>query len=170
VKLRDNNDLLSLYEEYYNVFYQTPHKEQDYIELNEEIPPNLECFTSNAVRFPKSIKWLFDNWEIIDSCLKRIIEELIVSLEGYWIWIFGFVDQQSTDSFKKVYQNDSIFLNDKKLWSSATRSPHEKKWTNFTRGKRKSRPLIDENHPDLYWNNNTIDISSPFVYSIQDHL
>jgi len=169
-ELRNNEVLLSLYEEYYNVFYQTPHKEQDYIELNEEIPSNLEFFTSNAVRFPKSIKWLLENWEVIDSCLKRIIEELIVTLEGYWIWIFGFVDQQSTNSFKKVYQNDSIFLNDKKLWSSATRSPHEKKWTKFTKGKRKSRPLIDENHPDLYWNNNTIDISSPFVYSIQDHL
>ena len=98
-----------------------------------------------------------------------VIEELMEIMQGYWIWIFGIVNQDSAAHFKRVYQNDWISYEGNKIWTSAMRSPHEKKWYNYKDGRRVSKPEIHgDDHPHLYWNNNTIDIATEWVYPIKD--
>ena len=108
---------------------------------------------------------MIKNWKTVQTTLNDAINDLMELLKGFWIWVFGFVDQQSAKYFEKVYQNDYISSNGQRIWNSATRSPHEKKWTNYKKGKRRSEPEIaGDDHPHLYWNNNTIDVGSKWVY------
>ncbi len=169
--IRDDNDFLNLYENYYNIWEHTSNKRADFIPITQEVPENLQRFTFNSTLFPESITWVINNWDRIQNCLDNMINQLMEFLEDFWIWVFGFIDQASTNYFERVYQNDRIVYDSSTIWSSATRSPHEKKWTDFQKGKRKSEPNIaGDEHPHLYWNNNTIDVSSEFVYAVNDRL
>lgn len=169
--LQNDTDFLNLYQNYYDNWESTSNSVDQFIRINDELPENLKKYTLDSTRFPRSIQWLIQNWSDIETCLDEIINELLVSLAGFWIWIFGFINQESALHFEKVYQNDGINFNGKRIWSSATRSPHEKKWTDYQSGKRKTRPtIIGDDHPHLYWNNNTIDVSSNWVYAIRDQL
>ena len=169
--LNENSRLLELYLSYYQYWENSSNKRNNFIKLNKTIPEQLREFTQKSHEYPESILWLIDNWEQINNCINNIIDELMKDLLGYWVWIFGIVNQDSSKYFEKVYQNDWIDFNGTKLWNSATRSPHEKKWTNYKIRKRKSKPIIaGDDHPDLYWNNNTIDIASEWVYAIHDNL
>ncbi|MBD3192838.1 MAG: hypothetical protein GF308_19520 [Candidatus Heimdallarchaeota archaeon] len=167
--LKDNRELLMLYREYYQNWENTQNKREDFVTIKSKIPKKLSEFIVEEERYPESIDWLISHWDEIKSCLEKITEELSEYLVGYWIWLFGVVDHYSAKHFIKVYQNDKISYDGKTLWSSATRSPHEKKWTNYKKGRRKSKPRIaGDDHPDLYWNNNTIDISSEWVYPVEE--
>lgn len=169
--LENDDEFLNLYQGYYNNWESTSNRAADFIAIHEELPERLQRFTINATRFPESIQWVIENWENIETCLDGIIDELLISLRGFWVWIFGFINKESAQHFERVYQNDSIRFNGKRIWNSATRSPHEKKWTNFQKGRRRTRPSITgDDHPHLYWNNNTIDISSKWVYAVADYL
>ena len=169
--LEYDEEFLNLYQGYYDNWESTSNKVDDFIAINEELPEKLKRFTMDSTQFPESIQWVIENWVNIEICLDGIINELLTSLAGFWVWIFGFINQESTQHFERVYQNDGISFNGKRIWNSATRSPHEKKWTDFKNGKRKTMPEITgDDHPHLYWNNNTIDVSSKWVYAVADYL
>lgn len=163
--LRENEQLLTLYNKYYDYWESSSNKKRDFIAINKKIPESLEQYTCNADLLPESINWLIKNWKTVQTTLNDAINDLMELLKGFWIWVFGFVDQQSAKYFEKVYQNDYISSTGQRIWNSATRSPHEKKWTNYKKGKRRSEPEIaGDDHPHLYWNNNTIDVGSKWVY------
>lgn len=168
IDLKRNRELLKLLEGYYSYWDKSSDKREDYINIKNEIPEGLRKFTSNEAKAPESIKWVIINWKDIVNCTTQIMKVLLSQLKGYWMWIFGFVNQESADHFTEVYQNDSINYVNKKIWSSVRRSTYEKQWKKYNNGTRKSKPKVDEEHQ--FWNNNTIDVASEWVFSVKDYL
>jgi len=170
--LINNDEFLKLYKKYYSNWEKNSNKREDFIKIDSyDFPEKLANYIRGADKGPKSLIWLVKQWDFIEEILDDMVKELSKAMKGYWIWLFGFVDQESAKNFEKVYQNDWISFNGRSIWSSATRSPHENKWTDFKKGKRISEPdITGDDHPDLYWNNNTIDIASKWIYPINDYL
>lgn len=168
IDLKRNRELLKLLEEYYSYWDKSSDKREDFINIKNKIPEGLSKFTCNEAKAPESIKWLIINWKDIVNCIEPIIKELMSQFKGYWMWIFGFVNQKSADHFTEVYQNDYIDYANRKIWSSVRRSTYEKQWKKYKNGTRKSKPDVDEEHQ--FWNNNTIDVASEWVFSVKDYL
>jgi hypothetical protein len=170
-KIRDLDKLL---ENYYYYWQRSKKKETEFIPIRSKLPKILDFFTRKKQKYPESIKWLIKNWGDIDYLLKELIRFLLYHLQGFWSWIFGFINQKSAQHFEKVYQRDVIICGSKIIWASTAWSPNDQAWRKYLQakkgGKNPKKPEIDDRHPDLNLNNHTININSPFVYSVKDFL
>ncbi len=174
------SELTELYIEYYSNWQQN--KSSNLKQGRIEFPGRLKITTipiplKNLIQTPRTypacLEWIIENWNRIEPIIQStsiLIEEL---MQDYWIWIFGVADQNSAIHFIKIYQNDGLYFNRRKLWSSATRSPIEKKWSKQSKLFKKEQNACEKVlHPpdDLYLNNHAIDVSSHYVRAMIEYL